>query len=164
SARRWGDSNSTSVRGSAPASASRRRRSAEGRGRKPREVKARAGSAERTSATSTAEGPGGAGALWPGGAAPGATPRAGPGERRGAELGGGVRGERWGGLGDEGEVALRERVQQARYGGVLVVVGEGDDAGADAVVREELARGARVLGGDQRHLGQDAQGAQRNVF
>ena len=41
---------------------------------------------------------------------------------------------------------------------------EAGQRGVDVVGAEEGARDARVLGGDQRHLLQDAQGAQGDVF
>ncbi len=65
---------------------------------------------------------------------------------------------------DEGQIALRKRLQEsleARFFAVLVIADQGS---LDAVMTQQLPGATRILRCDQVYLLQNAQGAQRDVF
>ena len=63
------------------------------------------------------------------------------------------------GLGDEGNVAGLQRAQQLGRAAAHVVLVVGNEACSDAVLAEEDARRAGVLGGDEGDFAQDAESA-----
>ncbi len=76
----------------------------------------------------------------------------------------GVGDQRRAGVGDQGQrLAGLELPHQLVGDAVLVVVVQGDQRPLDAEMRQQLAAGAGVLGGDAIDPGQDAAGARRQV-
>ena len=60
-------------------------------------------------------------------------------------------------------LAFLKEIQQLACGGALVVLVQGHGAGVDAVAREQRARGARVLAGDDIGLAQRFERARAGV-
>ena len=134
------------------AAANSLRRVALVRGRKPRKQKAWVGRPEATSAVMTRRGAGHGHHLVAG--------RQRVADQRKAGIGDAGRAR----VGDQRHVALGQAIDQPAAAGGRGELVEAGQRGVDVVGTEEGARDARVLGGDQRHLFEDAQGAQGDVF
>ena len=86
------------------------------------------------------------------------------GRGRGYQLVARVADEGHAGVGDQGDYAVPQGCQEGGQLAGRVGVVEAGDRGVNVVTREELSRGASVLGGDEAGLAQDAQGPEGHVL